>query len=214
MAMKVYGLPMSTNVARVLVCLEEVGAQYEVVPINFSIGEHKNMEHTARNPFGQVPSFQDGDLILFESRAISKYILRKNQSELVKEGDLPDSAMVDMWLDVESHQFDRPMAVIIHQCLIIPMYLGGENDGNVVEENVEKLKKTFEVYEARLSKFKYLAGDFISLADLSHFPTAYYLLATPHASLLDNYPHVKVWIADILARPTVKKVVEMMKATA
>lgn len=49
MAIKVYGLPMSTNVARVLVCLEEVGAQYEVVPIDFSTGQHKSPEHTARN---------------------------------------------------------------------------------------------------------------------------------------------------------------------
>lgn len=47
--MKVYGLPMSTNVARVLVCLEEAGEQYEVVPIDFSTAEHKSPEHTSRN---------------------------------------------------------------------------------------------------------------------------------------------------------------------
>uniref|UniRef100_A0ACD5UYD7 Uncharacterized protein n=1 Tax=Avena sativa TaxID=4498 RepID=A0ACD5UYD7_AVESA len=119
-----------------------------------------------------------------------------------------------MWLEVESHKFDRPMFVIIYQCLIIPNYLDGETDVKVVEENIEMLKKTFEVYEDRLSKFKYLFGDFIILADLSHFPTAYYLTATPHASLLDEYPHVQAWIIDILARPTAKKVAEMMKATA
>lgn len=141
-------------------------------------------------------------------------MLRKDNSELLKEDNLSDSATVDVWLEVESNQFDRPMAEIIHQSLIIPVYLGGETDVKVVEENLTKLRKTFEVYEARLSKFKYLAGDFISLADLSHFPTAYYLLATPHASLLDEYPHVKAWINGILARPTVKKVIEMMKATA
>uniref|UniRef100_A0ACD5UWY9 Uncharacterized protein n=1 Tax=Avena sativa TaxID=4498 RepID=A0ACD5UWY9_AVESA len=214
MAMKVYGLPMSKNVARVLVCLEEVGENYEVVSINFSTGEHKSIEHIARNPFGQVPAFQDGDLVLFESRTISKYVLRKNNSELLMEDNLSDLAKVDMWLEVESHKFDRHMSVIIYQCLIIPNYLDGETDVKVVEENVEMLKKTFEVYADRLSKFKYLAGDFISLADLSHFPIAYYLMATPHASLLDEYPHVKAWITDIFARPTAKKDEEMMKATA
>ncbi|KQJ96640.1 hypothetical protein BRADI_3g26206v3 [Brachypodium distachyon] len=81
------------------------------------------------------------------------------------------------------------MDVIIHQCLILPVYLGGETDDKVVEENVKKLKITFEVYEARLAKFKYLAGDFFSLADLSHFPIAHYLLATPHASLLEGLDH-------------------------
>uniref|UniRef100_A0A0D9V160 glutathione transferase n=1 Tax=Leersia perrieri TaxID=77586 RepID=A0A0D9V160_9ORYZ len=214
MAMKVYGLPMSTNVARVLVCLEEAGAQYEVIPIDFSTAEHKSPEHTSRNPFGQVPALQDGDLILFESRAISKYVLRKNNSELLKEYNISESAKVDVWLEVESHQFDIPMAVVIYQCLILPVYFGGETDVKVVEENLEKLKKTFQVYEKRLFKFKYLAGDFLSLADLSHFPSAYYLLATPHATILDEFPLVNAWVTDMLARPTVKKVIEMMKATA
>ncbi|BAB64059.1 putative glutathione transferase [Oryza sativa Japonica Group] len=214
MAMKVYGLPMSTNVARVLVCLEEAGEQYEVVPIDFSIAEHKSPEHTSRNPFGQVPALQDGDLILFESRAISKYVLRKNNSELLKEHNLSDAAKVDVWLEAESHHFDEPMSVVIYQCLILPVYFGGQTDAKVVEENLEKLKKTFQVYEERLCKFRYLAGDFLSLADLSHFPTAYYLLATPHAAMLDEFPLVKAWIDGMLARPSVKKVIEMMKATA
>ena len=106
------------------------------------------------------------------------------------------------------------MSVIIYQRLIIRVYLGGETDDKVVEENVQMLKKTFEVYEACLSKFKYLAGDFISLADLSHFPTAHYFFATPHALLLDEYPHVNTSITDILARQTVMNVAELMKATA
>uniref|UniRef100_A0ACD5URN1 Uncharacterized protein n=1 Tax=Avena sativa TaxID=4498 RepID=A0ACD5URN1_AVESA len=178
MAMKVYGLPMSTNVACVLVCLEEVGANYEVVPINFSMGEHKSIQHIAPNPFGQVPAFQDGDFVLFESRTISKYVLRKNNSKLLKEDNLSDLAKVDMWLEVESHKFDRTMSVIIYKCLIIPNYLHGETNVKVVKENFEMLKKTFNEYEARLSMFKYLGGDFISLADLSHFPTAYYLMDT------------------------------------
>ncbi|KAG8045129.1 hypothetical protein GUJ93_ZPchr0008g12389 [Zizania palustris] len=214
MAMKVFGQPMSTNVARVLVCLEEAGVKYEVVPVDFATAEHKSPEHTSRNPFGQVPALQDGDLVLFESRAISRYVLRKNSSELLKEGSLGDSARVDVWLEVESHHFDRPMAVIIYQCLVLPVYFGGKTDEKIVEENLETLRKTFRVYEDRLSRSTYLAGDFISLADLSHFPTAYYLLATPHAGMLDEFPRVKAWIDGMLARPAVIKVIEMMKASA
>ena len=49
MAVKVYGPAMSTNVARVLVYLEEVGAEYEVVPVDMTTGEHKSPAHDARN---------------------------------------------------------------------------------------------------------------------------------------------------------------------
>ncbi|GJN31876.1 hypothetical protein PR202_gb20331 [Eleusine coracana subsp. coracana] len=55
---KVFGSAMSTNVVRVLVCLEEVGAEYEVVNIDFQAKEHKSPEHLPRNPFGQIPAFQ------------------------------------------------------------------------------------------------------------------------------------------------------------
>lgn len=69
---KVFGSAAFTNVARVLVCLEEVGADYEVVDMDFLAKEHKNPEHLARNPFGEIPAFQDGDLVLFESPVPSR----------------------------------------------------------------------------------------------------------------------------------------------
>uniref|UniRef100_I1NN49 glutathione transferase n=1 Tax=Oryza glaberrima TaxID=4538 RepID=I1NN49_ORYGL len=194
---KVFGPAKSTAVARVLVCLEEVGAEYEQVGVHIPAGEQKSPAHLARNPFGQVPAFQDGDLILFD---------------LLKESNLSQSAMVDVWLEVESQTFDTAMSAITFQCLTIPTFMGGIADDKIVEENLGKLKKALEVYEARSCRFRYLAGDFISLADLSHFPMAHYLLATPHASVLDAYPHVKSWINDLMKRPAVKRVRELMEA--
>ena len=146
-----------------------------------------------------------------ESRAISKYILRKGRSDLLRESNLSESAMVDVWLEVENAHFNSAMSPIIFQSFVVPNFLGGETDVKIVMENLEKLKTALEVYEARLSKFKYLAGDIVSLADISHFPAAYYLLGGPHASVLEAYPHVKAWIAEVMDRPSVKKVAELMK---
>jgi glutathione S-transferase len=47
--MKLYGATMSWNVTRCAVALEEAGAEYEIVPINFATAEHKSPEHLARN---------------------------------------------------------------------------------------------------------------------------------------------------------------------
>ncbi|KAL6614459.1 hypothetical protein ACP70R_036729 [Stipagrostis hirtigluma subsp. patula] len=211
--MKLYGATLSWNVTRCVVALEEAGADYEIVPINFSTGEHKSPEHLARNPFGQVPALQDGDLYVWESRAISKYACRKNKPELLKDGSLNESAMVDVWMEVEAHQYTSALNPILFEILIKPM-LGGTCDQKVVDENLEKLKKVLEVYEARLSKCKYLAGDFISLADLNHVSVTLCLFATPHASVLDAYPHVKAWWSGLMARPSVQKVAALMKPSA
>ncbi len=47
--MKVFGRAISTNVSRVLVCLEEVGADYELVTVDFLAGEQNSPEHVERN---------------------------------------------------------------------------------------------------------------------------------------------------------------------
>nr|CDM84266.1 unnamed protein product [Triticum aestivum] len=162
------------------------------------------------HPFGQVPALQDGDLYVFESRAICKYACRKNKPELLKEGDIKESAMVDVWLEVEAHQYTAALSPILFECLIHPM-LGGATDQKVIDDNLVKIKNVLAVYEAHLSKSKYLAGDFLSLADLNHVSVTLCLAATPYASLFDAYPHVKAWWTDLLARPSVQKVAALMK---
>ena len=47
--MKLYGSTMSWNMTRSALALEEAGADYEIVPINFATAEHKSPEHLARN---------------------------------------------------------------------------------------------------------------------------------------------------------------------
>uniref|UniRef100_K3XMT5 glutathione transferase n=1 Tax=Setaria italica TaxID=4555 RepID=K3XMT5_SETIT len=143
-----------------------------------------------------------------ESRAISKYILRKYKSaetDLLREGNLREAAMVDVWTEVEAHQYNPALSPVVYECLINPTMRGVPTNQKVVDESLEKLRKVLHVYEARLSKSKYLAGDFLSFADLNHFPYTFYFMATPHASLFDSYPHVKAWWERLMARPSMKK---------
>ena len=209
---KVFGSAAFTNVARVLVCLEEVSAEYEIVDVDFQSKEHKGPDHLARNPFGQVPAFQDGDLTLFQSRAISRYVLRKHRTDevnLLREGDPRESALVDVWLDVEALSFDPAMHSVFYQHRVAPV-LGGTPDEKIIGESVEKLRKVLDVYEARLSKHRYLAGDFLSLVDLSHFPETHYFMGMPYAAVFDAYPRVRAWLEELFDRPAVKKVIALM----
>ncbi|KAL6615183.1 hypothetical protein ACP70R_037453 [Stipagrostis hirtigluma subsp. patula] len=209
---KVFGSAAFTNVARVLVCLEEVGAEYELVDVDFHAKEHKGPDHLSRN----VPAFQDGDLMLFESRAISRYVLRKYSTaggvDLLRDGDgdLDASAVVDAWLDAEALRYEPAVHAVFVQHRVVPA-LGGTPDERVIGESLERLREVLEVYEARLARHRYLAGDAVSLADLSHFPYTHYLMEMPYAAAaFGPFPRVKAWWADIAARPTVQKVAAMM----
>ncbi|XP_052163087.1 glutathione S-transferase 4-like [Oryza glaberrima] len=219
--MKVYGWLVSPWMAKVLVCLEEAGVEYEVVPLSLTNGDHRRPEHLARNPFGQIPVLEDGDLTLYQSHAIARYVIGKHKPELLglgEGGSVEESAMVDMWLEVETHQYEAAVKPIVWHCLV-HQHVGLERDQGVVDESVEKLRAVLEVYEARLSsssagRYSYLAGggsgDRVSLADLSHVPLMHYFTATEYGGVLGEYPRVKAWWEALLARPSVKKVIAGM----
>ncbi|KAL6608207.1 hypothetical protein ACP70R_041270 [Stipagrostis hirtigluma subsp. patula] len=208
-AVKVYGWAISPFVSHALLCLEEAGVEYEHVAMSRTAGDHRRPEHLARNPFGKVPVLEDGDLTLFESRAIARHVVRKYKPELLREGDLKESAMVDVWLEVEAHQFYPVALAVVVECVFAPL-LGRTRNQAAVDENVEKLRAVLEVYEARLGRSRFLAGDFLSLADLSHFTMMHYFMATEYASLVEGLPRVKAWWAELAARPAARKVAAFM----
>ncbi|KAJ7972927.1 Glutathione S-transferase family protein [Quillaja saponaria] len=55
----------------------EKNIDFELVPVNLTAGEHKQPPFLSKNPFGQIPVLEDGDLTLFESRAITQYVAEK-----------------------------------------------------------------------------------------------------------------------------------------
>ncbi|KAM0845589.1 hypothetical protein ACQ4PT_056266 [Festuca glaucescens] len=231
---KVYGTAKSWNISRVLVSLEEAGVKYEVVAVDFAAGEHMSPAHLARNLVSDTfellyvffsfhshlvrSLFWRTVISVSGSRAITKYVCRKYKPELLRVGNLEGSAMVDVWLEVEAHQYSPVMEAILMEIRLRPIF-GQQVDDRVVEKNIEKLKKVLGVYESRLSSSKYLAGDFISLADLNHVSTmlclgitTYFLhpqIITPHY----DQPHVRAWWDDLRARPVARKMSDLMNTS-
>ncbi|KAF5732678.1 glutathione S-transferase F13 [Tripterygium wilfordii] len=212
MALKLYALPFSTCSGRVLFCLHEKQADFELITVNIMTGEHKHPAFLAKNPFGVIPALDDGDLTLFESRAITAYVAEKFKdtgSDLLRLSNPKEAALVKVWVEVESQSYDPAISPIFFQHFIAPMR-GQSTDQAVINANLEKLEKVLDVYEARLSKTKYLAGDFYSLADLHHLAYTHYFMKTPYAKVINERPHVKAWWEDISSRPASKKVMEGM----
>ncbi|KAF8394555.1 hypothetical protein HHK36_020766 [Tetracentron sinense] len=211
--LKVHGSVVSTAALRVITCLNEKDLEFEFVPINMGAGEHKKEPFISLNPFGQVPAFEDGDLKLFESRAITKYIAYEyagKGTQLIYP-DPKKMAILGVWMEVEAHQFDPAASKLIFELVVKPLMLGLTSDGAVVEEYEGKLAKVLDVYEARLAESKYLGGDCFTLADLHHLSTINYLMGTQAKKLFESRPHVSAWCADILARPAWTKALAMQK---
>ena len=81
---------------RVRWALEEVGQPYDVQLQTFEA--LKQPAHLARNPFGQIPTYEEGDLVLFESGAILMQVAKRHPGTLLPE-DPEQRGLVDQWMD-------------------------------------------------------------------------------------------------------------------
>lgn len=125
---------------------------------------------------------------------------------------IEERGMVEQWLEVEAQNFHPHAYNLAIHILFAPM-LGITPDPKVIEESEAKLDEVLTIYEERLSKSKYLAGDFFSLADMSHIPFIDYLVNnTGKEHLINKRKHVSGWWDDIRNRASWKKVLELYRA--
>ncbi|XP_059451945.1 glutathione S-transferase F11-like [Corylus avellana] len=211
MVVKVYGTVRSACVQRVLACLLEKEVDFDVVHVDLEAGEQKRPEFLVLQPFGQVPAIEDGYLKLYESRAIIKYYAAKyaDHGPNLLGSSLEERALVDQWLEVEAHNFNDLVYTLVLQLVILPR-MGKPGDLALAHSCEQKLETVLDVYEQRLSKSSYLAGETFSLADLSHLPGIRYLMnEAKMGNLVTERKNVNAWWEDISNRPAWKKLMQL-----
>jgi len=196
MVLKFYGNKISTCTARVYAALLEKKAEFEFVQVEWS--EIKTPEYLKKQPFGQVPYIDDDGFILHESRAITEYIDAKFKNQgtpLLPQNDAKALALARQWIYVELENFNPSASCLAYE-LLFKGFFNPANptaDVKLVEQYKEKLGKVFDVYEARLAKHHYLAGDAFTLADLHHLPYAEKLFASGNGHFITSRPNVNAW---------------------
>ncbi|TCD69580.1 hypothetical protein EIP91_007002 [Steccherinum ochraceum] len=164
MVVKLFGASFSGHTLRVAMVMQEYNVPFELIKVDMVQGEHQSDAYLNNHPFGQVPYIDDDGFILYESRAISWYIATKYRDN-IKAPLLPDMykdtkkyAIFEQAASVNECHWERYTTKMVRQLLIEPMF-DNEPDERVVEESLQCLNNTFDVYDRILSRQKYLAGD-------------------------------------------------------
>lgn len=122
MVLKLYGFPMSTCTRRVAIVCKEKNIPYEFILVDLMKGAQKEPEYMAKHPFGQVPCIDDDGFILYESRAICRYLelKYKNQgTKLIPDG-LQAQAKFEEAASTEVSNFDVFASAIAIEKLFKP----------------------------------------------------------------------------------------------
>jgi glutathione S-transferase len=179
---------------RVRWALEEVGQPYDVRLLSFSA--MKEPAHRALHPFGQIPTYEEGDLVLFESGAIVFHIAERHA------GLLPDNANARAraisWMfaalnTVEPPVVDRSIATIL------------ERDKAWYQERLpileDRIRARLNELSSRLGDADWLDGSF-SAGDLLMVTV---LRRLNGSGILEEYPNLSAYVARGEVRPAYKR---------
>ncbi|MGF1594818.1 MAG: glutathione S-transferase family protein [Kiloniellaceae bacterium] len=179
---------------RVRWALEEVGQPYDVRLVSFKA--MKKPAHRALHPFGQIPTYEEGDLALFESGAIEFHIAEHHAGLLPDDANARARAITWMFAalnTVEPPIFDRDLAKILERDE--PWY---EQRLRVLEDSI---RQRLGDLSSRLGDADWLDGAF-SAGDLLMVTVLRRLLGS---SILDENPNLSAYVTRGEARPAFKR---------
>jgi glutathione S-transferase len=179
---------------RVRWALEEVGQPYDVRLLSFS--DMKEPAHLALHPFGQIPTYEEGDLALFESGAIVFHIAERHAGLLPYDANARARAIAWMFAalsTVEPPIVDRDIVTY------------AERDKSWREERMAMVEDRIRVrlgeLSTRLGDANWLDGAF-SVADLL---MVHVLQRLKRSGILDEFPNLSAYVARAEARPAYKR---------
>ncbi|HVX04089.1 MAG TPA: glutathione S-transferase family protein [Rhodanobacteraceae bacterium] len=186
---------------RVRWALEEVGQPYDVRLVSFAA--MKQPAHLALHPFGQIPTYEEGDLALFESGAIVLHLAER------RAGLLPDDANARAraiaWMFAALNTVEPPILELVIVRIV-------EGDKPWSKERLplvqERIRNRLKQLSTRLGDADWLDGAF-SAGDLM---MVHALLRLRPSGILDEFPTLAAYVARGEARPAYRRAFEAQSA--
>ncbi|MEZ5999821.1 glutathione S-transferase family protein [Hyphomonas sp.] len=179
---------------RVRWALEEVGQPYEVRPVTFE--DMKQPDHLDRNPFGQIPTYEEDGLVLFESGSILLHIAGKAPGLLPEDPQARARAIT--WVFAAVNTVEPPILELQNAKLI-------EGDkpwaGDRLPMVLDRIRKRLRELSVHLEDADWLDGPF-SAGDLMMVSV---LQRLKPSGLLDEYPNLAAYVARGEARPAYQR---------
>ena len=164
--MKIHADPISINCKKVLAGLRLMGADYELVHVDYFKGEHKEQPFISLNPNTSVPAMVDGGFVLWESNAILQYAADKIGNEIVYPKALEARADVNRWLLWETgHWFPSCYVYLVENC--VKPLLGGAPDPAILDAQAAQFHKLAGILDERLADRRWVMGDQPTIADIA-----------------------------------------------
>ena len=201
-ALTLWGRLSSCNVQKAVWLLEELQLPYEHIPAGGDFGGLDDPAYRAMNPNAKVPTLKDGEVVVWESEAILRYLAARYGAPTLWSGDPAERAIVDQWLAWTATALYRDWIDLFWRLIRTPPE---RHDPVLIETLRARTVERYGFLDGQLAGRPYLAGGTFSLADIAAGMTLYrwYEMPIERPAL----PHVDGWYARLRQRPAYRKAV-------
>jgi glutathione S-transferase len=192
-SIKVYGVPPSTFTRAVLMGCQEKGIDYELVPtFPSTVGP--------LNPFGKIPAMTHGEVTLFESSAILRYLDGAFPGPKLWPADSRQAALCDQYVSaVCDSMVNSALRYLANHFGFLPV------PQEMADKYLAKAKEVVPVFDRRLGESRYLVGDSLTAADLFLAPIVFNFPAVPGLKEIgEASPNIDRWMREMSARPSMQ----------
>ncbi|WP_272679385.1 glutathione S-transferase family protein [Providencia sp. PROV032] len=199
----VWGRVNSSNVKKVLWCLEELNIAYNQKDVGGPFGGLDTPEYIKMNPNSTIPTLQDDDFALWESNAILRYLTEKfDHSHLLLAQDLQERAAADKWMDWSSANLFDHIKQMMNKIVRVPEADRDPEQANIIYSNINRL---LTIADNALANQAYFSGDKFGIADIAIAPLFY-----PWHEIVTQRPefnNLERWYQQLTTRPAFQKIV-------
>lgn len=204
MTIKLLGRDSSSNVQKVRWALLELGLSYEHIPVGGKFGGNKTPDYLALNPNGLVPVLRDGDLVVWESHAIVRYLAAVYGAGTMFPTDPRERATVDQWADWTATTFQPAWLGVFWKLVRTP-----EDQRNpvAIATAVAETERCLSIMDGQLGRTGYLGGEALTYADIVAGVAMFRWTSMPIERR--EHPNVTAWHERLRARAAFREAVEV-----
>jgi glutathione S-transferase len=190
---KIYGVSPSSFTRTVRLACHEKGIDYELVPTFPG-------QMGALNPFQKVPAITHGDMRLYESTAILRYLDRTFPGPKLWPQDSRQAALCDQWVSaVNDSLVNSALRFLANHFGFLPV------PQEMADMYLAKARDVVPVFDRQLGQSRYLVGDSATAADLCLAPIVHNFPAIPGLKEIgEAAPNLARWMRDMSGRPSMK----------
>jgi glutathione S-transferase len=191
-----HGFPASTYMRTARLACEEKGVPYTIAEIDPGSDSHR-----AVHPFFKMPAMTHGDVRLFETFAIGRYVDEAFAGPALQPSDTAARAVMTQWATaLIDYVYPSVVRGLILPRLVYPQR-GTPVDEDAVKENIPTIEAHLTVVDEALGQSQFLAGNAVSLADFFFTPPLAYMPMTPEGpGILEKFGNITRWQATMSSR--------------